>query len=161
MSLTFTKISETKLTGGLVTKRYSVLLDNAYPVAGYDLSDPTKFGLTMYQLKSSQTGFVDPIVHNTNNSKVLAEVVGLKLLLSYPTGGSIASPTTPAAPATSTIVVTTTPDAGATTMTGSAAKPALVGVNTGGLTPGLGKAFPDVADASTITCVISATGYSS
>lgn len=69
-----------------------------------------------------------------------------KLIFNFPTGGASAPATVTApvaaqgaltgVPAVGTLAVTTTPDAGGTTMTGSAAKPALAGVITGALTAG-------------------------
>ena len=96
---------------------------------------------------------------DTANSKILAWC---------PTGGasaptSLAAPAA-AAPGVGTFTVTTTPDAGATTMTGSAAKPALVGVITGALaapalTGGQAIEMGATADLSTITIRILAFGY--
>jgi hypothetical protein len=67
---------------------------------------------------------------------LLAEVVALKLLVSYPSGGAAASPTTPAAP-------TGLAATGATTASAvDATRPTV------GLTPGVGKAFANGSDLS-------------
>ena len=148
-ALTFTIQGTTVLANGQVRKRVKIVGDNAYPVAGYDVSDASKFGLKQFNLNDSGTSFTDPVIVGVNQKGVLAEIVALKLLLSYPSGGTAASPTTPAQP-----VAVTTPDAGATTMTGSAAKPALTAVTT----PGQGKAFADASDASGLTFFVDAIG---
>lgn len=66
--------------------------------------------------------------------------INKKIKLLYPTGGS-AAPATVVAP-----TVVTTPDAGAVSLTGSAAKPALSGV----VTAGTGKEVAATTDVSSI-----------
>lgn len=149
MSVTATVLSRRDLGGGLKSVRISLLLDNAYPVAGYSLT-ASLFGLSYFEPNKAGTALLDPVVNRVSGAIVLARVSALKLLLSYPSGGGAASPTTIASPG-----VVTTPDAGATTMTGSAAKPALAGV----VTPGSGKDFADASDASAVTVILTATGF--
>ena len=144
MALTFTIQGTTAITGGLVRKRVKIVLDNAYPVAGYDVSNPASWGLSRFQVSSDQTAFVDPVVTGVNQGGVLAEIKAMKLLLSYPSGGGQASPLAPAAP-----LIT----AGAVAMTSAAAN----GAND--LTPGVGKAFANNTDASTLTVFADAVGY--
>ena len=149
MALAFTIQGTTRLANGQVRKRVKIVGDNAYPVAGYDVSNAASFGLKQFGLNDAGTAFIDPVVTGVNQKGVLAEIIALKLLLTYPVGGTATSPTTPAQP-----VVVTTPDAGATGLTGSAAKPALTAVTT----PGQGKAFADASDASGLTFFVDAVG---
>jgi hypothetical protein len=158
MAVAYTLKSKVSLGKGLVKTITKCVLDNAYPVAGYDVSNPANFGLSSFQVNQTGDAFVDPVVVDDAGTMKF-NIRSLKLLGFYPTGGSVASPTVLAAPSTASVVVTTTPDAGATGLTGSAAKPALVGVNTGGLTPGLAKALANNTDLSTITVYIEAVGF--
>ena len=148
-----TALGTTRLPGGRVKVRASFLCDNAYPVAGYDLSVAAvlaALGLKMYEVNDAKTGFTDPVVTGVSQTGVLAEVKALKLLLTFPSGGATA-----AAAANTVPTVTTTPDAGATGLTGSAAKPALAGVLVGGR----GVVCPAAMDASTVTVFADCYGY--
>lgn len=158
MSVAFVAKSKVSLGKGLVKTITKLTLDATYPVAGYDLSNPANLGLSSYQVNEAGDGFVDPVV--VDDAGIYKFIIrNLKLLGFYPVGGSVAAPATPAAPATATITVTTTPDAGATPVTGSAAKPALVGVMTGGLTPGIGKAFVDNTVLTAVVVYVEAVGF--
>jgi hypothetical protein len=144
MAVTFTVQGKTPMANGLVRTRVKMVLDNNYPVAGYDVSTPASWGLSRFQLQATQDSFVDPVVTGVNQGGVMAEIKAMKLLLSYPSGGGQASPTTPAAPLLT---------AGAVAVTSNAAN----GAND--LTPGVGKAFANASDASTLTVFADAVGY--
>lgn len=144
MAIAFVVQGTTPMANGFVRKRVKITLDNAYPVAGYDVSTPASWGLSRFQVAADQASFVDPVVTGVNQGGVLAEIKAMKLLLSYPTGGGAASPVTPAAP-----LIT----AGAVAMTSSAANGAA------DVTPGVGKAFVNNADASTLVVFADAVGY--
>lgn len=136
MAVTVTKLGTTRLADGTVRVRAVAVGDNAYPAAGYDLSTAAvlaALGLKQYTVKDDGSGFVDPIVTGVNQQGLLAEIVALKLLVSYPTGGGVASPVALAAP-----LVTV----GAVAMTSAAANGA------GDLTPGVGKACAVNTDLS-------------
>lgn len=126
---------------GLKTVIASLLLDNAYPVAGYAIT-PAMFALTRFKPNDAQTALVDPRVLGVSGAAVLPRIVGQQLLVAYPSGGATASPTTPAAP-----FVT----AGATPVTSSAA--------TGVLTPGIGKDLANASDLSAVTVIVQVQGY--
>jgi hypothetical protein len=188
MSTTATQLSKYTQGGGEIVSRISLLLDNAYPVAGYAVT-PANFGLTRFKPNAAGTAVLDPVVKKITPSIVLAQVIAGNLLLSYPTGGATAAPGTPAdpltaaptagtlavsAPTAGTLAVTTTPANGATPVTSTSAQPAMAGVVTGApggaalsgapggggaITPGLGKLLPNLADASAITVELEAVGY--
>lgn len=145
MAVTFTVLGKTGANSQGITKtRVKAVLDNAYPVAGYAIT-PANCGLSMFQVGADGKSFVDPVVTGVNGGGVLAEIIAQKLLLGYPTGGADTAPTTPAAPLA---------QGGASTASAvSAIRP--------GLTPGVGKAFPDAADAHLLTVFFDAYGYSS
>lgn len=126
---------------GQKTVLSSLLLDNAYPVAGYAIT-PAMFGLVRFKPNDAQTGLVDPTVVNISGQPIQCRIVAQQLLASYPSGGATASPTTPAAP-----IVT----AGATPVTSTAA--------TGVLTPGVGKDLANASDLSSVTVIVRAVGY--
>jgi len=136
----------TRLTDGLVRKRAQVTLDATAPVAGYDLGTAAvlaALGLSRYALNDAQTGFQDPIVTGVNQTGILAEIKALKLLLSFPTGGSVAAPATNLpAPVGAT---------GGTAVTSSAA--------TLPITPGVGKACVNNTDMTGVIVFIDAYGY--
>ncbi len=141
MSVTATVLQTTFLANGAKRVLASLLLDNAYPVAGYAIT-PAMFGLTRFQPAASGVALVDPQVRNISGQPILLRCVGQLLLASYPSGGATAGPTTPAAP-----IVT----AGATPVTSTAA--------TGVLTPGVGKDLPNASDLSSVTAILEATGF--
>jgi hypothetical protein len=118
---------------GLKAVFAKVTFDNAYAAGGLAL-DPTKLGLT--------TIFAVQPIASAQGAIPVWDFDNKKLMLFWPSGGGAVSPAAPADPG-----VVTTPDAGATNLTGSAAKPALAGV----VTPGRGKEFAAASDASTIT----------
>jgi hypothetical protein len=143
-----TVLGTTQLGNGLVRKRAVALGDNAYPVAGYDFSPAAilaALGLKSYKINDAQTGFEDPVVTGVNQQGLLAEFVGLKLLVSLPTGGATACPTTLAAPLSTT-----------GTSTASA-----VNATTPAITPGPGKACVVNTDFSgaTVKFFFDAVGY--
>lgn len=137
------------------TRPYTILDftgSTSYPALGEPVA-PSDFGFTTLDhilpgIAISGAFILDVVYDPTNSS----------LRFYYPTGGATAAPAVAAAPVsaapgTGTFVVTTTPDAGAVAVTGSAAKPALVGVITGALapgavTPGAGKEVPTTMDIS-------------
>lgn len=151
MSLTITVQGTTPIPGGprLVRKRAKIVCDNAYPVAGYDVSAlAASFGLKKFKVNDAGTAFLDPVVTGVNQGGVLAEFVALKLLLSFPTGGAA---TAPATAATAPVGL-----AGTGVSTASAVDATRPTV---GLTPGCGKACPASMDASTITIFADVVGY--
>jgi len=139
--VTATVLDTQILANGLKRVKASLLLDNAYPVAGYAIT-AAMFGLVRFKPTAAGTGLVDPFVTKVTPTVVLARIVNQLLLLSYPSGGATAGPTTPAAP-----IVT----AGATPVTSTAA--------TGVLTAGIGQNLPNASDASAITVEVEALGY--
>lgn len=141
MGVTATVLSTTLLANGEKSVLASLLLDNAYPVAGYALT-PAMFGLTRFKPAKSGVALVDPQVRNIQGQVLNFRCTGQLLLASYPSGGATASPTTPAAP-----IVT----AGATPVTSTAA--------TGVLTPGTGKDLANASDLSAVTVLVNASGY--
>lgn len=141
MAVTATVIQTTNLANGEKRVLASLLLDAAYPVAGYAIT-PAMFSLTRFKPAASGVALVDPQVRNISGQVVNMRIVGQLLLASYTTGGATASPATPAAP-----IVT----AGATPVTSTAA--------TGVLTPGVGKDFVNASDLSTVTVLVEAYGY--
>lgn len=84
-----------------------------------------------------------------NNYLWMFDTTNKKIVASYPTGGDATSPASVADP-----TVVTTPDAGSTGLTGSAAKPALAGV----VTPGRGKEVKASTDLSSLTVRFEFTG---
>ncbi len=148
---TTTVLGTTKLANGLVRKRVSFLLDTAYPVAGYDINTAavlTALGISRYQLNDLQTGFVDPVVTGVSQTGILAEIKGLKLLLSFPSGGA---GTSPAAATTAPVGLCGTGAATASAV--DATRPTV------GLTPGAGKACAASMDASSVTVFADVYGY--
>jgi hypothetical protein len=141
MSVTATVLQTRNLANGEKRVLASLLLDNAYPVAGYAIT-PAMFGLTRFKPADSGVALQDPVARNISGQPVLFRCVGQLLLCSYPSGGATASPATPAAP-----IVT----AGATPVTSTAA--------TGVLTPGVGKDLANASDLSTVTVIMEALGY--
>lgn len=143
-----TVLGTTQLGNGLVRKRAVTLGDNAYPVAGYDFSVAAvlaALGLKQYKVNDAGTGFEDPVVTGCNQQGLLAEFQGLKLLVSLPTGGATAAPTTLAAP-----LVTT-----------GAATASAVNATTPAITPGPGKACVVNTDLSgaNVKIFFDAVGY--
>ena len=129
------------------TVRASFLLDNAYPSAGYAIT-ASMFGLSRFKPNAALTGVLDPTVKQVQSTlaagkALLARVVAGQLILSYPSGGGGANPTTPVAPKVTT---------GASTASA-------VDATTPTITPGLGIDLPNAADASTVTVVLEAIGY--
>ena len=137
------------------------LLDNSYVAGGYALP-PGDFGM------SGIFHAVCSITPTTNKLAAEYDPTTGKMKVFYTTGGSAASPAAVAQPAVAapgagTFAVTTTPDAGATQLTGSAAKPALAGVLSGALAapasnPGAGKEVLAATDLSAFTVRVTAFG---
>jgi len=122
-----TKLGTTPQSDGSVRVRGVTTCDNAYPVAGYNFNTAAilaALGLRAWKVTDNGTALIDPVVTGVNQQGLLAEFVGLQLLVSLPTGGATAAPTTLAAP-----LVTT-----------GAATASAVNVVTPALTPGTGKA---------------------
>lgn len=134
---------------GLKETTSLIITDNALPAQGYVIT-PALCNLKSFEVNALQTDYLDPVVTAVNGLELLANIGGKLLKFFYPSGGGAAAPTTPAAPK-----AVTTPDAGATTMTGSVAKPALSAV----VTPGLGKVCPTNTDLTGCSVVVKATGY--
>lgn len=139
---TVTVLGTTKLQNGKVKNRIKIALGANYAVATGVPLTAALCGLLQFEVQSSGSAFIDPVVTGVNQGGILAEIIGLALFLSYPTGGVTAAPATPAQP-----LIT----AGATAVTGSAA--------TGPFTPGLGKAFPDQAVTTGLIVFADAYGY--
>jgi hypothetical protein len=141
MALTSTLVNRL-LPGDLYRFRHLVTFDNSYATGGESL--------TAAILGISRIVDVE-VVPSVGLAGLICywDRPNAKLQLFHPSGGS-AAPATLVAP-----TVVTTPDAGGTTMTGSAAKPALSGV----VTAGIGKEVASTTDCSTITVEIIVYGY--
>lgn len=119
------------------TKLFSVLLDNSYPAGGYPVS------ISDVGLKTAVDMLVlGPALAGANFLIAAYDPTTGKIRVFNPVGGTAASPATIAQP-----VATVVPDAGATTMTGSSAKPTLTATST----PGAGKEVATGADLSAFT----------
>lgn len=133
MALTYTAVDE-DVQGKyrVITKK--VTLDDSYPAGGEAIT-AAAVGLSKI-VKARIVGA------NAAAGRLLWywDPTNGKLMAFYPTGGDAVSPAALADPA-----VATTPDAGATNLTGSAAKPTLAGV----VTPGRGKEVKAATDLST------------
>lgn len=170
MSLTLTKVRDSEdVWGKTRTVAYDITLDTSYPLsAGYvinaqDVGLKNFFG-GVFTGGNKASGAVLPLLDFGTPAGLAASSAILRLFL--PSGGAAAPATLTApvaaangVPGIGTIAVTTTPDAGGVTMTGSAAKPALVGVITGALTAGsagavtagIGKEVGNTTNVSSIT----------
>jgi hypothetical protein len=141
-----TVLGKTPLADGTVRVRAKTTLDNAYPVTGYDFSPATilaALGLSGYAVNKPGNGWIDPIVTGVNQQGILAEFQGLKLLISFPTGGSATAPATMSAPKS---------NAGASTASAvDATQPNLI--------PGVGKACVVNTDFSGASVVIFFDAY--
>lgn len=143
---TCTVLGITKMANGHVRNRVKVALGANYASATGVPLTPALCGLTAFDMQTSGTALVDPVVTGVNQGGVLAEVIGLAIFLSYPTGGAGANPTTPAAP---TILAST----GASTASAvDATRP------TGAVLPGIAKALPDQAVSTGLIIFIDAFG---
>lgn len=119
----------------------SIALDASYPTGGEVLT-AANFGFD----NTVDMVICGPALASSNFLQAAFDPTTSKLQVFYPVGGTAAAPTTVAQP-----VATVVPDAGATTMTGSAAKPTLTATTT----PGAGKEVGSTADLSafTIYCI--------
>lgn len=144
MAATPTILSTEFLTGGYKRVNASFLLDNSMPAGGYTLT-PANFGFTRFKAKDDGSGTIDPLVISVTGKQLMARVIAGKLILTYPTGGSLAAPTTVANP-------NATPAAGATGVTSTAAQPAIP------MTPGQAVDCPTATDLSAVTVVLQAVG---
>jgi hypothetical protein len=129
------------------------VLPSSYPHTAGIVLAASDFGFTAFST-DTVGNTVDPIVLNVTGTGDLKSLVGsivAKVLRIFHTTGG----TTTGAAANSAPVTTTTPDAGATGLTGSAAKPALVGV----CSAGIGKEIADTLDVSGVTVTIMAFGH--
>lgn len=170
MSLSLTRVRDSEdVWGRTKTVLYDVVLDSSYPLtAGYVINAQDVGLKNIFSGRAEggnkASGAVLPVLDFGTPAGIPASSAILRLFL--PSGGATAPATLTApvaaangVPGIGTITVTTTPDAGATTMTGSAAKPALVGVITGALaagtagavTAGIGKEVGNTTDVSSIT----------
>lgn len=144
MAITYLKVPDgDNVEGKLRTTEFDLTLDNSYAAGGIAIPAAT-IGFTKI-VKVIEVG------GNVASTGVLFawDTTNGKLVVYYPSGGA-AAPAAVAAP-----IVVTTPDAGATTMTGSAAKPALSGV----VTAGLGKEVANATDLSSITVRLKFYGF--
>jgi hypothetical protein len=150
------------------------------------LTGPTSYSTGGVAYTAANFGFdfsADFVIIGTVSGGLIAvwDRANSKIKLFYPTGGAsapgslsapaAAAPALSGAPAIGTIAATVTPDAGATTMTGSAAKPTLNAVVSGApaigslaaaapaLTAGIGKEVAASTDVSSITIECLAFGY--
>lgn len=112
----------------------TITLDSSYPAGGYPLSAAD---LNALELSGVRAALFGPALSGGNLLILAWDEATDRIRAFYPTGGTQASPATPAQPA-----ATVTPDAGAVTMTGSAAKPTLTATTT----PGAGKEVPTGAN---------------
>ncbi len=131
MAAVITNLVKRGALGGLPNPgqvEFDIALDASYPAGGYPIA-PATGGF------ANDLDFVSPgmALNGINLLIPVWDEATNTLRLFYPTGGTAASPSAPAQP-----VATVTPDAGAVTMTGSAAKPTLTAVTT----PGAGKEVP-------------------
>ncbi len=111
-----------------------VTFDNSYPAGGYSVT-PANVGYV-----NDVRGCTPQVIPHASGVILAAwDEATNKIRFYNPTGGTQVSPATPAQP-----VAVVTPDAGAISLTGSVAKPALTAV----VTPGLGKEVPTGADLS-------------
>lgn len=161
MSTTFSSVTNSRtVPGNRYMTQVTLTGPTSYTTGGIAYT-PSTFGLDYN---------VDAIVIQSVSGGMLGrwDRANKKILLFYPTGGAStpATVTAPvaAAPALGTLAATVTPDAGATTMTGSAAKPTLNAVFSGtpaapALTAGIGKEVAASTDVSSITIEVLAFGY--
>ncbi len=170
MSLTLTKVRDSEdVWGKTRTVLFDVAFDTSYPLsAGYVINAGDVGLKNIFSARAEggnkAAGAVLPVLDLGTPAGIAASSAILRLFL--PSGGATAPATLTApvvaangAPGLGTLAVTTTPDAGATNLTGSAAKPALAGVFSGALaagsagaaTAGIGKEVGDTTDVSSIT----------
>lgn len=144
---TCTTLGTTKLPNGQVRTRVKVALGANYASATGVPLTPVQCGLSAFQIAASGTALVDPVVTGVNQGGVIAEVIGLAIFLSYPTGGAGTNPTTPAAP--TGLAATGVSTASAV----DATRPTVA------ILPGIAKALPDQSVTTNLVVFLDAVGW--